>query len=91
MSINCARCHDHPLEKWTNDQYYGMANLFAGPRQGMGRRDDSGDGDRMIFVADSGELIQPRTGQPQPPRPLDGKADRLRFRRPIAATPWPTG
>ena len=29
MSINCARCHDHPLEKWTNDDYYGMANLFA--------------------------------------------------------------
>ncbi len=28
----------------------------------------------MIFVADSGELIQPRTGQPQRPRPLDGKA-----------------
>ncbi len=38
MSINCARCHDHPLEKWTNDDYYGMANLFAGPRQGLGRR-----------------------------------------------------
>ena len=29
MSINCAKCHNHPLEKWTNDQYYGMANLFA--------------------------------------------------------------
>ncbi|MFM9115590.1 MAG: DUF1549 domain-containing protein, partial [Planctomycetota bacterium] len=21
LSINCARCHNHPLEKWTNDQY----------------------------------------------------------------------
>ena len=29
MSIQCAHCHNHPLEKWTNDQYYGMANLFA--------------------------------------------------------------
>ena len=29
MSINCAKCHNHPMEKWTNDQYYGMANLFA--------------------------------------------------------------
>ena len=28
MSIGCARCHDHPLEKWTNNQYYAMANLF---------------------------------------------------------------
>jgi len=29
MSIQCAKCHDHPLEKWTNDDYYGMANLFS--------------------------------------------------------------
>jgi len=70
MSINCARCHDHPLEKWTNDDYYGMANLFARVR-GKG---SEGDGNRVIFVADNGELIQPRTGRPQLPRPLDGKA-----------------
>jgi hypothetical protein len=39
LSINCAKCHNHPLEKWTNDQYYGMANLFArSASQGMGRR-----------------------------------------------------
>jgi hypothetical protein len=73
MSINCARCHDHPLEKWTNDDYYGMANLFARVR-GKG---SEGDGNRVIFVADSGELIQPRTGRPQRPRPLDGKAAAL--------------
>ena len=29
LSINCAKCHNHPLEKWTNDQYYAFANLFA--------------------------------------------------------------
>ena len=29
LSIGCAKCHNHPLEKWTNDQYYGMASLFA--------------------------------------------------------------
>ena len=29
LSINCAKCHNHPLEKWTNDQYYGMANMFS--------------------------------------------------------------
>jgi len=28
LSINCAKCHNHPLEKWTNDQYYAFANLF---------------------------------------------------------------
>ncbi|MFM7867816.1 MAG: DUF1549 domain-containing protein, partial [Planctomycetaceae bacterium] len=29
LSIGCARCHNHPLEKWTNDQYYAFANLFS--------------------------------------------------------------
>lgn len=73
MSINCARCHDHPLEKWTNDQYYGMASLFARVRgKGWGGDFRSGDGNRVIFSAAEGELMQPRTGRPQPPRPLDG-------------------
>ena len=45
-----------------------------GSRQRAGRRRRNADGDRVIFVADSGELIQPRTGHPQRPRPLDGKA-----------------
>ncbi|HEV8000080.1 MAG TPA: DUF1549 and DUF1553 domain-containing protein [Planctomycetaceae bacterium] len=68
MSIQCAHCHDHPLEKWTNDDYYGMANLFARVRG------KDGNDSRIIFVADSGELIQPRTGRPQLPRPLDAAA-----------------
>src|SRR5581483_615973 len=36
MSINCARCHNHPLEKWTNNQYYAMANLYARVRAKAG-------------------------------------------------------
>lgn len=74
MSINCARCHDHPLEKWTNDQYYGFANLFSRVRgKGWGGDYRNGDGNRVIFTATEGELIQPRSGKPQPPRPLDGQ------------------
>ena len=74
LSIGCARCHNHPLEKWTNDQYYGMASLFARVRaKGWGGEARSGDGLRTLYVADSGELVQPRTGKPQTPRPLDGQ------------------
>lgn len=74
MSIGCAKCHDHPLEKWTNDQYYGMANLFARVRgKGWGGDYRNGDGNRTVFIVEKGELIQPRTGKPQPPRPLDAK------------------
>ena len=75
MSIACAKCHDHPLEKWTNDQYYAFANLFGRVRgKGWGGDFRNGDGDRTIFLADSGDLIQPRTGAPQPPAPLDADA-----------------
>ncbi|MBI2949840.1 MAG: DUF1549 domain-containing protein, partial [Verrucomicrobia bacterium] len=69
MSINCARCHNHPMEKWTNDEYFGMANLFARVRAKTG----AADGERLIFAATAGDLNQPRRGRPQPPRPLDGQ------------------
>ena len=72
LSINCAKCHNHPLEKWTNDQYYSFANLFARVRtKGWGGDARSGNGKRTLFVLNEGDLIQPRTGEPQPPAPLD--------------------
>ncbi|MFN0129525.1 MAG: DUF1549 and DUF1553 domain-containing protein, partial [Verrucomicrobiales bacterium] len=75
LSLNCAKCHDHPLEKWTNDQYYAFANLFARVRaKGWGGDPRSGDGKRTLYLEPRGDLIQPRTGQPQPPAPLDAPA-----------------
>jgi hypothetical protein len=67
MAVTCARCHNHPMEKWTNDEYFGFANLFARVRS-----KGTNDGERVIFVSQTGDLNQPRTGRPQPPRPLDG-------------------
>jgi len=75
LSINCAKCHNHPLEKWTNDQYYSFANLFARVRaKGWGGDARNGNGARTLFIADRGDLIQPRTGKPRPPAPLDGQS-----------------
>jgi hypothetical protein len=74
LSINCAKCHNHPLEKWTNDQYYAFANLFARVRaKGWGGEAREGDGARTLYVESRGDLLQPRTGRPQPPAPLDGQ------------------
>ena len=93
LSINCAKCHNHPLEKWTNDQYYGMANMFSRVRaKGWGGDYRSGDGNRIVFSDTQGELIQPSTGKPQPPRPLDAEAlpfDDTGDRR-IALSEWLT-
>ncbi|HYE30478.1 MAG TPA: DUF1549 domain-containing protein [Methylomirabilota bacterium] len=69
MSINCAKCHNHPMEKWTNDQYYKMANLFSRVRIKNGGTDD----ERIIFAAARGDLVQPLRGKPQAPAPLDGE------------------
>jgi hypothetical protein len=70
MSIVCAHCHNHPMEKWTNNDYFGMANLFARVRAKGG----TGEGNQIIVDASQGELVQPLTGKPQKPRPLDGEA-----------------
>lgn len=85
MSIGCARCHNHPSEKWTNDDYFAFASLFSRVRTKNG----VSEGERILVASDSGELVQPRTGRPQPPRPLagapvapDDPADR---RAPLAA------
>jgi hypothetical protein len=70
MSINCAKCLNHPMEKWTNDEYFGFANLFARVRSKTG----GGDGEKIIFAANEGNINQPLTGRPQKPKPLDGHA-----------------
>jgi len=69
FSINCAKCHNHPLEKWTNDEYFGFANLFARTRAKNGVATD----ERVIFAATEGDLVQPLTGRPQAPKPLDAQ------------------
>ena len=53
MSLTCARCHNHPLEKWTQDQYYGMANLFSRVSLKDG---DQGSGDVIVSAAADGEV-----------------------------------
>jgi len=69
MSIQCAKCHNHPMEKWTNDEYFGFANLFARVRSKTG----TADGENIIFASTSGDLVQPLTGKPQRPRPLESQ------------------
>jgi hypothetical protein len=68
MSITCSRCHNHPLEKWTLNDYYGMANLFGRVRMKNG--DTAGE--TLVFAADSGDVPRLLTGVPLPPKPLDG-------------------
>ncbi|HUK17744.1 MAG TPA: DUF1549 domain-containing protein, partial [Bryobacteraceae bacterium] len=68
--ITCARCHNHPLEKWTQVQYYQMANLFAR----VGVKNGNAPGENIVFAKASGDILHPRLLRPLPPTPLDGQS-----------------
>jgi WD40 repeat protein/mono/diheme cytochrome c family protein len=44
IRFNCNKCHDHPFERWTQDQYYQTAAFFAR----VGLKKDPASGDRQI-------------------------------------------
>src|SRR6266536_2342324 len=58
IRVQCAKCHNHPFEKWTQSDYYRMANLFAR----IGKKGK--DRDETIFTASSGDLNHPKLGRP---------------------------
>ncbi len=68
--LMCARCHNHPLEKWTQKQYYQMANLFSR----VGVKNGNQAGEQVVFAKASGDVNHPRLLRPLEPTPLDGLA-----------------
>ncbi len=82
--LACARCHAHPSDRWTQEDYHRFAAYFARvQRQGA-----------EVSLAARGEVEHPKTGQPLAPRPLgdpgsgateDGEADRR-----VALAEWMT-
>lgn len=66
--LTCARCHNHPLEKWTQRQYYQFANLFAR----VGLKNGEKPGEFEIFPKTGGDINHPRLLKPLDPAPLDG-------------------
>jgi hypothetical protein len=66
--VTCARCHNHPLEKWTQKQYYELVNLFAR----VGLKDGNEPGDIVVYAKATGDVLHPKLLKPLPPTPLDG-------------------
>jgi hypothetical protein len=69
VRIQCAKCHNHPYERWTLNQYYQMAAFFP---QVRGAKGDA-NGEFLITVARGGEVNHPKTGQRVQPTALDAK------------------
>jgi len=66
IRIQCAKCHNHPFERWTQDNYYGIGAAFAR----IGRKPGGDADEEVVFVARAGEVTQPRTGKQMKPHLL---------------------
>ena len=80
ITITCAHCHNHPLAKWTQKDYYGMANLFARVRLKTAgptiMRPLVGPVFENVTVYSNpwGQFTDDRYTKPLPPKPLAAKA-----------------
>ncbi len=61
--LQCAKCHNHPFERWTQDNYYGLGAFF----QRVQRKKTQRPGEMFVWTATTGEVTQPRTGQVMKP------------------------
>jgi hypothetical protein len=75
VRLQCARCHNHPFDRWTMDDYYGLAAFFSqvNYRVVENRRSDNLDrhefvGEQIVWLDRRAELLDPRNQQPVPPR-----------------------
>ncbi|MFO0846100.1 MAG: DUF1553 domain-containing protein [Gemmataceae bacterium] len=76
IRMQCAKCHNHPFERWTQDDYYSMAAWFARVRQKKDDRDPgpapTQPGAELVYSERAGEVTQPRTGRVMAPKYLGG-------------------
>lgn len=68
VRIDCARCHNHPFEAWSQMDYYGFAAFFARLKVKNGREED----ERIIYPSIDGEVRHPRTNEVIPAKLLGG-------------------
>ena len=75
VRIECARCHDHPMERWTQDDYNGMAAFFSQVRYkgGVGPRNN----ERTLYLEFDRQFQHPENEQIYLPKALGGRRTEL--------------
>ena len=63
IRFSCNKCHDHPFERWTQNQYYGMAAFWGQ----VGVKNGHMTGDQIVYDRDGGEVTHPKDGRVMPP------------------------
>lgn len=84
IRLQCAKCHNHPFDRWTQRDYYDWASVFARVQYKIPevrRRDKNDqhefDGEQIVWMARHGELEDPHTGEHAHPRFLGAKMEPL--------------
>jgi hypothetical protein len=79
VRLQCARCHNHPYDVWTQDDYYNWAAVFGRIDYQIisNKRRDRLDkhefnGEQVVLIKEAGEVKNPRTGADAQPRFLGG-------------------
>ncbi|TWT82140.1 hypothetical protein CA13_36010 [Planctomycetes bacterium CA13] len=70
IRTQCAQCHNHPFDRWTQNDYYGFASFFSQ----VGRKQAEDYREKIVFNRFSGEVKHPLSGKPLPPKFLGGEA-----------------
>jgi hypothetical protein len=70
VRVQCARCHHHPFERWSQDDYFGLAGFF----DRFGRKAFGPDAGFFPARQSVTGEVHPRTGQPLQPKVLGGSA-----------------
>ena len=88
VRMQCAKCHNHPFEVYTQGDYYGLAAFFTRVANKTSRDFGALGGDSVVLVKRTGSIRHPRTGETMKPTPLmDEPIDaskHLDLRRPLA-------
>jgi hypothetical protein len=70
IRLQCAKCHNHPFDRWTQDDYYGWSNFFARIDYKIieNKRRDKNDknefnGEQIVLLKDKGDVKNPTTGE----------------------------
>ncbi len=88
VRLECAKCHHHPFESYSQADYYGMAAFFS--RVGTKNSEEFGlfGRERVVVVQPSGEARHPRTGKNMVPTVLHGEQMEHPLDRRIPLANW---
>jgi WD40 repeat protein len=73
VRLECAKCHHHPNEKWSQEDFYQFAAVFGSVRsKGAGLSPPISAGTETFYAGELRAVSHPVTGAPMTPRPPDG-------------------